>query len=184
MVMGAFIFYVIAIICLIVFTGILKTDSFYIAKNEEYDEKLNSYKQKLSSMEDNDCNKSIKNMIDYYEKTNFDGDVKYKDYNMQMIDSEPFLSNYSKIKNACNLSDEIIEKYDLELLILSSFIQFDEIIQNHYYNYELSLKDIDFRLVSEPSLFNYEYQINRKSILAVISNLIEISSKEDNSYDE
>lgn len=184
MVMGAFIFYVIAIIVLIIFTGILKTDTFYITKNEEYDEKLNSYKQKLSSMEDNGCNKSIKNMIDYYERTNFDGNVKYKDYNMQMIDSDPFLSNFSKIKTACNLSDEVIEKYDLKLLFLSSFIQFDEIMQDYYYNYELSLKDIEFRIVFEPSLFNYEYQINRKSILAIISNLIEISSKGDNSYDE
>lgn len=50
-------------------------------------------------------------------------------------------------------------------------------MQTNYYSYELNIKDKFFRGISEPYLAEYEYKINRNSILTIISNLIEISEK-------
>ena len=188
MVLGAFVFYVLGVIGLIVYNGLSYNDSFYISDNDEFNKRLISYKQKLSSMKKNACTASINNLISYYEKTNFTGHVKYSDYFKQGFNDDEkikFLASfYADTKNACKLSDEVIEKYNFKSLFLGGSIQFDEIMQNNFYGYELNLKDKFFRDIAEPSLAYYEYELNRSSILAIISNLIEISSKDGVKYDE
>ena len=188
MVLGAFVFYVLGVIGLIVYNGLSYNDSFYISDNDEFNKRLISYKQKLSSMKKNACTASINNLISYYEKTNFTGEVKYSDYFKQGFNDDEkikFLTSfYADTKNACKLSDEVIEKYNFKSLFLGGSIQFDEIMQNNFYGYELNLKDKFFRDIAEPNMIYYEYNLNRSSILAIISNLIEISSKEGVLYDE
>lgn len=182
MLLGAFIFYVIGIIGLIIYNGSNYNDTFYINDNPEFAKKITLYKQKLSKMEDNSCNKSISNLIDYYEKTNYSGNVKYSTINKLMFNNSEnntiLLSHYDDIKKACKLNDETIEKYNFNYLFLSGSLQFDEIMKDNYFAYELSFKDSFFRSIAEPSITNYEYAINRNATLTIISNLIEISSKD------
>ena len=68
MLFGAFIFYVIGVVTLIIYNGTNYKDSFYIKPDSLQEQKLNSYKQKLSTMDNNTCNATIKKLIDYYEK--------------------------------------------------------------------------------------------------------------------
>lgn len=188
MVLGAFVFYVLGVIGLIVYNGLSYNDSFYINDNSEFEQRLTSYKQKLSNMEKNACTASINNLISYYEKTNFTGEVKYSDYFKQGFNDDEKIKSltsfYTDTKDACKLSDDVIEKYNFKSLFLGGSIQFDEIMQNNFYGYELNLKDKFFRDIAEPSLSYYEYELNRSSILAIISNLIEISSKDGVKHDE
>lgn len=188
MVLGAFVFYVLGVIGLIVYNGLSYNDSFYISDNDEFNKRLISYKQKLSSMKKNACTSSINNLISYYEKTNFTGEVKYSDYFKQGFNDDEkikFLTSfYADTKNACKLSDDVIEKYNFKSLFLGGSVQFDEIMQNNYFGYEINLKDKFFRDIAEPNMIYYEYNLNRSSILAIISNLIEISSKDGVKYDE
>lgn len=182
MVLGAFVFYVLGVIGLIIYNGLNYNDSFYINDNSKFDQRLNSYKQEVLNMEKNACTDSINNLISYYENTNFTGNVNYNDFYKLVFNdetnNESLLSLYSDTMNACNLSDEIIEKYNFGLLFLGGSIQFDEIIQNYSYRYEIGLNDLIFR-GNDFSLANYEYNLNRNSILTIISNLIEISKDGD-----
>ncbi len=181
MLLGAFIFYALAIIGLIIYNGSSYNDSFHIEENTENTQKLTSYKQKLSKMENNSCNNTINELITYYEKTNYSGDIKYSTINKLIFhnsENDTILSsNYDNIKKACKLNDEIIEKYNFDYLFLSGSLQFDEIIKDNNFAYELSFKDSSFRAIAEPNITNYEYAINRNATLTIISNLIEISSK-------
>lgn len=185
MLLGAFIFYTITIITLIIYNGKSINKTIEFPSNEEYTETLNTYKQQLSTMEKNTCTNAISNLINYYEKTNYTT-ITYKEYYNQMIKEQTptLLSQFPTIKKACNLNEQTINKYNFDFLFLTGTIQFDEILQNKYYNYELSIKDNYFRQIVEPNLIPYEYNTNRKSILIIISNLIEISKKEASNYDK
>ena len=182
MLLGAFIFYVIGIIGLIIYNGSKYNDTFYINNNPEFTKKITLYKQKLSKMENNSCKNSISKLISYYEKTNYSGNVKYSTINKLIFNNSKnytlLSSNYESIKKACKLNDETIEKYNFDYLFLSGSIQFDEIIKDNNFAYELSFKDSSFRAIAEPNITNYEYTINRNATLTIISNLIEISTKD------
>lgn len=182
MLLGAFIFYVIGIIGLIIYNGSKYNDTFYINNNPEFTKKITLYKQKLSKMENNSCNNQISKLITYYEKTNYSGNVKYSTINKLIFNNSKnntlLSSNYESIKKACKLNDETIEKYNFDYLFLSGSIQFDEIIKDNNFAYELSFKDSSFRAIAEPNVANYEYEINRNATLTIISNLIEISTKD------
>ena len=182
---GAFIFYTITIIILTIYNGKTINKTIEFPSNDEYTETLNTYKQQLSTMKKNNCNNTINNLINYYEKTNYTT-ITYKEYYNQTIKGQTstLLSHYPTIKQACNLNEQTINKYNLNFLFLTGSIQFDEIIQNQSYNYEINIKDNFFRQIVEPNLTTYEYNINRKSILIIISNLIEISKKEASNYDK
>lgn len=182
MLLGAFILYAIGTIGLIINNGSNYNDTFYINNNPEFTKKITLYKQKLSKMENNSCNNSISKLITYYEKTNYSGNVKYSTINKLIFNNSKnytlLSSNYESIKKACKLNDERIEKYNFDYLFLSGSIQFDEIIKDNNFAYELSFKDSSFRAIAEPNVANYEYEINRNATLTIISNLIEISTKD------
>lgn len=64
MLFGAFIFYVIGVVTLIIYNGTNYKVSFYIKPDSLQEQKL----------------------IDYYEKTNYKGNVRYKEYYKQLED--------------------------------------------------------------------------------------------------
>lgn len=64
MLFGAFIFYVIGVVTLIIYNGTNYKVSFYIKPDSLQEQKL----------------------IDYYEKTNYKGNIRYKEYYKQLED--------------------------------------------------------------------------------------------------
>lgn len=64
MLFGAFIFYVIGVVTLIIYNGTNYKVSFYIKPDSLQEQKL----------------------IDYYEKTNYKGNISYKEYYKQLED--------------------------------------------------------------------------------------------------
>ena len=82
------------------------------------------------------------------------------------------LEYYSKVKDSCNISNDEADDNRLATKFLTASIQFDEIYQSYYYQYELGLKDYLIRDISEPSLNMVEYKINRSLILEIIDFLI------------
>lgn len=182
MLFGAFIFYVVLIVGLIIYNGSSYEDSFEIPSDDSSrTQKLNLYKEKLSTMDNNACNVFIKKLIDYYEKTDIKGKIKYSDYYKQTVNNDGddyiLVNYYEDAKKSCNLTDKEIDEYNFNYLFLTGSIQIDEIMEKYYYNYEINLRDNFSRLIAEPLLYRYEYDINRDSTLIIIKDLIEISEK-------
>ncbi|MGM9878503.1 MAG: hypothetical protein ACI31R_00520 [Bacilli bacterium] len=189
MLFGAFIFYVVLVVGLIIYTGSNHEDSFEIFESDSdliRAQKLNSYKEKLATMENNTCTTFIKELIDYYEKTDFKGKVTYQDYYNQMVrandENSVFFNFFEKAEKSCNLNEKQKEEYNFSYLVLAGSIQIDEIMKNYYYDYELNLEDKYFRDLSAVYFIKYQNNINRESILIIISNLIEIYEKGAFSY--
>ena len=139
--------------------------------------KLNNYQNEVNKLEQNSCTKVIKDLINYYEETSYNGKVKLKDiYDFGFEKS--FLSFFGEMKNNCNLTEEELNKYNFPTKFLTTSVQQDELLKNYYFQYELSFKDFFTRSIVEPTLLITEYKINRSFQLEIIDNLIEISNKE------
>ena len=166
------IFYSLVIVVLMTITMTKLTTEIELYDDEENLNKLESYKEELLSLEENDCTKSISEIITYYEDTSYNGITNLKD----MYNSDKNILNYYvPVKDSCNLTEEMIDKYNLPTKFVTASIQNDELYQPYLFQYELSIKDNNARSIIEPSLSVMEYRINRSLILEIIKALIDSS---------
>lgn len=170
------IFYSVLIVVLMIFTCITMTDSVELYDNDDNKSRLNNYKEMVSNMEDNECTLVIKDIIKYYEDTSYNGSVNLKE--MYDYDGNNGLLSYSiKAKEGCNISETDEKEYDLSTKFLSSIMYREGIYQRYRFQYELKFTDMYLRDIAEAYIFGTEYNISRKTILDIISSLIEISNK-------
>lgn len=144
---------------------------------EENKVKLLNYKEQLSNLPQNNCTAVIGELISHYEKTTYDGIVNFREL-YKYEEGKSLLSYYQKVKDGCNMTNEMDKEYNLSMKFITSSIQWDESYQRYYFQYELKFTDYNTRLIVEPLLTNLEYEINRTMELEIISSLIEIASKE------
>lgn len=171
------IFYSIVVIILMSITFNNLTSIIELEDSKENRERLEEYKQQLSTLEQNNCTNVIHKIIKHYEETSYDGEVSLKEMYDYDFDNS-LLSYYIEVKSSCNLDGEQEKKYNLPTKFITSSIQRDELYEKYYFEYELKLSDYSNRLIIEPLISNVEYQINRAMELEIISDLIEISSRE------
>lgn len=175
--LGVSIFYSIIIIILTVVTASNLVTTVELKDMEENKVKIKQYKQQLLTLPQNSCTEIIDEIINHYNKTSYNGKVNLKEMYEYDFDNS-LLSYYIKTRDNCKLSKEDEEKYNLPIKFITASIQRDEMYQRYYFQYELKINDSLTRLIVEPILSGLEYEINRKNILQIISDLIEISSRE------
>ena len=116
------------------------------------------------------------------KKEGFDeaqADVLRKHVGLYNIYDEGFLSDFMDVKDNCNLTDEIMDKYNFQSKFLSAAIQPDEIAQRYMFQYELSFKDLLNRDIAEANLNNIEYTIRKNLELEIIKILIEVEENHE-----
>ena len=174
---SASIFYSVLIVGLMIFTFSIMTDSVELHYSDDNKSRLSEYKEIVSKLEDSECKNVINDIIKYYEDTSYNGKVNLKE--MYDYDGENGLLFYSiKSKEGCNISETDEKEYDLSTKFLSSIMYREGIYQRYGFQYELKFTDMYLRRIAEASIYSTEYHISRKTILDIISSLIEISSKE------
>lgn len=154
------------------------TSSIELSLNEKDNYIIDKYALEIKLMEQTECTDTIKEMINFYKKTTYNGKVNLKEmYNYNIENS--YLSLYSKASKNCNLTEEEKEKNNLSAEVLTVVMQEEKIIQQYIYQYELSIKDIYIRNINEPYLENTIYNIRKKMEKEVIKNLIEITKEKE-----
>lgn len=174
---GTSIFYSLIIIVLMIIKTNTLVDTVELIDSEENKTKLNEYKEKLTTLNQNSCTKVINEIIKHYEETSYSGKVSLREIYEYDFDNS-LLSYYIKVKDNCKISEADEKKYNLPFKFITSSIQRDELYIPYYFQYELGINDHITRLIIEPQIHGIEYQINRVAELEIISDLIEISSKE------
>lgn len=171
------IFYSVLIIGLMIFTVSTMNDSVEMHDSDDNKVKLKEYKEIISNLEDNECKDVINDIVKYYEDTSYNGSVNLK--KMYDYDGKSGLLSYSvKAKDACNVSSDDEEKYSFSTKFLSSIMYRERLYQKYYFQYELKFTDMYMRDISEAQIHVTMYNASRKTILEIISGLIEISNKE------
>ena len=168
------IIYSITIILLMLYTYTTSTNTIKLTDNKENITTLNNYKQRLNNIKPTPCTNSLNNLINHYENTSYNKKVNIKDkYN----EKDWIVDYFQPINNNCNLDKET--KESLSTKILTASIQFDEVLQKLYFQYELKIPDLNNRSLIEPNLDQIRYNINRKNQLDAIKTIIDLL-EEDN----
>lgn len=168
--------YSLAIIIFMTLTLINAKSSVELYDSEENIKKIAEYKKEVNLLPQNSCTYIIKDIIEYYEITSYNGEVNLKEM-YDFSEKNSLLSFYVHVKDNCSLTDKLSNEYNLPTKFLTASIQQDELFHRYYFQYELSIKDVFTRSVMEASMTNVEYKIRKNIELDIISNLIALQKE-------
>ena len=157
----------------------MRVDDIELTVNDEYVQKINSYKNKVSSLDNSTCKDYLNDLIKFIEKDVNRDKVSIKEYYKQITGEDSLLSYYSKGWETCDkLTSEIMQKENMPAMFLTASIQGDEIIEKYIYQYEMGFKDYELRNLREVSLEPVRNNIKINNELKIIERLIDIISGE------
>ena len=171
-ILSSYMVIVLFVVLLNYFTAI---KSIELYDNQDNIELLNSYKTEVDNIKNEACRQAVNGFIQKYEVTSYDGEISLQDFYKNVIQhgGSP-LAFYPNLREACNISPEEAEKYNLSILFLTAAVQDDAIMSKYVFQYELHIKDYYLRDLMEGQLANVDYTIQRKNELSIISNIIEL----------
>ena len=163
------ILYAITIFSLMLYSYNTSNVVFEFTDSKENKELITKYKEELNTVKDSSCKETISDIIKHYENTSYNGNVNVKDY---YFSSEGILTYALPLFEACELTEE--ERQDLSVDYLTAMLQFEEVINDIRWQYEIRIPDSNNRLVVQPLLNSLRYKINREAILDIIDKSINI----------
>ena len=161
--------YSITVIILMLYSYSTSINTIEFNDNSDNIKVLNEYKEDLKDLQDSSCKNNLNMLINYYERTSYNGMVNFKD---KYIEEDGLLKYVSLIIDECNLSDDI--KSSLAIKMITASIQFEEVIKDLVFQYEIRIPDFNNRSLMEVELNPLRYNINRKNQLETIKMLIDV----------
>lgn len=164
--------YSIVIILLMFISYSTSINNVMLNDNSNNKKLLSEYKESLREIDESACKDTLVDLINYYEKTSYDGIVNLTDIYNRYMNGDSVISYSSKIINNCNLDDK--EKSFLANRMVDALLQFDDIIQQLYFQYEIRIPDINARVTQSLNMNETKYNLNRKNELEIIKMLIDV----------
>ena len=72
------------------------------------------------------------------------------------------------------ITEDVAKEHNLPIMFITASIQNDEIFGKYLYQYEINMKDLYFRNISEPALTSIENKIKNEMELKLIKDVLEI----------
>ena len=145
-------------------------------EDEDFVVTLNNYKKEIMLLDDTNCKSTLNKLVNYIEQNNLSGSVNLKDYyNKVFYNNESILNFYREIKNTCPMiTEDVAKEHNLPIMFITASIQNDEIFGKYLYQYEINMKDLYFRNISEPALTSIENKIKNEMELKLIKDVLKI----------
>jgi len=174
------IFYMIVILVLAIISYGSMVTVIELSTSDEYLKELNTYKEKVNNLKDSTCKDYLNKLVNRVEKDVVKENLNLKEYYEELSKEDNFLMYYSEGKDKCNiLNDEVLQEKDMPLMYITSAIQNSEIVKEHMYQYELSLKDYKTREINIMSLVSVENNIKVRNEIKIIKELFSIISEKE-----
>lgn len=177
---GGSVIYSITVIVLMMISLLNSVTTLELSDNEERKSQINQYKQEILTMANKECATVINNMIDFYEKTSYTGEVKLKDmYNYFINDENGYLHFYGEVRDNCNLKEEDMKDNYLPSKFVNISVGIDKLLNTYDFQYELTIKDYLTHQSMGIETLNVEYGIRKNNELEIISTIIKLSKEGD-----
>ena len=174
------IFYSLIISILIVVNMFNIRTEIELNDNDSNLRRFNTLKERVSKLEENSCSILLNEMVDAYETTSFNGDVKLARLYEMYWEGPSFLQFYMQIKEKCNMTDEVMKELGIDNDSINSITYVDNTIMNNMFNYELKIRDYAVRGIAEASISQLEYQTCKSSELDMIEKVLDYIGGEVN----
>ena len=162
------IIYSITIVLLMLYSYNTSYNKISFKDSNENIKTLEKYKEELKQLEDSTCKNAINELIKHYEDTSYNEEINL---NEKYFKGKSLLSYTLDTFKKCNIPDE--ETRRLGLKFLEATIEFDEVVNELYFQYEIKIPDISNRKIIKPEMNQIRYQINRSIHLEIIKELID-----------
>ena len=177
---GGSVIYSITVIVLMMISLLNSVTTLELSDNEERKSQINQYKQEILTMANKECATVINNLIDFYEKTSYTGEVKLKDmYNYFINDVDGYLHFYGEVRDNCNLKEEDMKDNYLPSKFVNISVGIDKLLNTYDFQYELTIKDYLTHQSMGIETLNVEYGIRKNNELEIISTIIKLSKEGD-----
>lgn len=168
-------FYMIIIPILMVISYCNMVTSIDFSSNDEYKNKINSYKERLSFLEESNCKSYLNTLIDKIESDINTENINLKEYYERINSENNLLSFYSEAAVKCNsITNEKMQEVNMPISFLTPLVIRDEIVGKYIYQYELGFSDYHIRSISASNLIPVENNIVGNSELQIIENIMKI----------
>lgn len=164
--------YMIIIMILTIVNMITIKKTLELTDSSENMVKINEFKKEINDLQDSSCKTLLNEMIKAYEKTSFDGIVKYKDIYDIYWNGTSFLSFYEDIIQDCNISKEKMQSMNMPYYVLNSTSFVDNLISKKMFDYEIGIKDKFFRESAETNRIGLDYKLSKQSEIIMIENIL------------
>lgn len=139
---GSLVTLIIIFISSIILIPFNKKELIYIKDVNDYSGKITKLKTSIKELEGSTCKKSLMNMLDRINETNFEDKVTIEEYYKSYYkDGIPFMKLYEEIITECKLE----EKDEIYLKVLEHSVFPDSIKEKYLLSHELILKDYSSR---------------------------------------
>lgn len=165
------IFYMISISLLTIINLHNTTTKIYV-KMKDFTKEFIELKEKVESIDNIECKNSIKKMIDKSEKYVIKEKLDLKD----LRKNGSLIPEYGQTLKKCNISQKDSEY--LSPYVLNSVLIYEEYFKDISYDYELSLRDIEGRIISEISMNHSKLNSNKHLEIELINKIIEVQNEE------
>ena len=167
-------FYMIIIAVLMMITYFNMSDSIILSSNDEYQSKLNQYKEKVNSLDNSKCRDYMNTLITKVEKDISVNEISLKDYYKSINSEDSLLSYYPKASESCeSITNKKMHDMNMPIKFLTPGILGDEIFRNYIYQYELGLQDKKSREINAANLIPVENNIRAANELQIIEELLQ-----------
>ena len=179
------IFYMIIILILMISKYTNMNKYINITFDNNYQETISKYEKEILTIEEKSCQNVLNDYLNYVKKTTFKGKVNLQEYfkNFYLTDSI-FLDYYLKLIDNCSkLTKENAVENNLNNMMLTAYIQNEEILQKYIFNYELTIKDNLFRITLEPEFVATKSKIkfnNEIGVLNIVLNIMKDGDENEN----
>ena len=154
------VFYMTVIVGLMIITYCKTKTSVELTINNEYQDKLNEYKEIVNSKEKSTCKEYMNSLIEKIENDINTEEINFKEYYEKITSNNNLLYYYSKAMEDCHsVTREAMNELNMPVKFLTSPVISDEIVGKYIYQYELSFSDIKTRNNNETNLIPVENNI-------------------------
>ena len=131
----------IAIIVFLIFSLFINKKTYVeLSTPEDVVSDFNMLKDNIKEVKNEKCRNSLNELLNNYIDTSFEGKVKMIDF-YNYISTYDIIKYYKVIKEDCNISDELIKKYNIDNRYLVEMSLSDEMLLPYFYQFELSFHD-------------------------------------------
>ena len=102
-----------------------------------------------------------------------DGKVELTELYKQYWDGPSFLAFYNEIKEQCNITDDEMNGLNFPYYTINSILYMEEIVPKYMMQYEINIRDLNIREISEPNTINLSYSNSKESQLIMIETLLD-----------
>ena len=175
--LSLFIFGSIVIVIFIVLSFFNTKQTIEVYKNDKIEEKFDDLRQRVNSMEENECKDYLNTYISYISKMPIEGEIKLKDL-YDYFSNYSILGLYEDAQNKCHISIEELDEYGIAGKYLSVMALSNNLINKYMFTYELNLKD-ELRVLTESNIDSINFTSIRYNQVEILNNYVTlIESKE------